>query len=63
MSDKKLYSGNEIFIRCIGGETFSMHWVRESIVAVDNSMEGRDLEAMLEKAEAGDKVLLDNSDI
>ena len=44
------------------GETFSMHWVRESIVTVDNSMDGRDLETMLEKAEVGDRVLLDNSD-
>ena len=44
------------------GETFEAQWVRESIVTIDNSMDPRDLEELLNKAEAGDKVLLNNSD-
>lgn len=46
----------------LAGETFAAIWVRESIITIDNSMDFRDLPTLLEGAEAGDQVFLDNSD-
>lgn len=44
------------------GETFSVQWIRDAIITIDNSTDTRDLAVMLEKAHIGDRVLLDNSD-
>lgn len=46
----------------LAGETFAVNWLRGSMIVVDNSMDSRDLTGMFEKVEAGDRVLLDNSD-
>lgn len=46
----------------LAGETFEAKCVRKSVVTVDNTMDDRDLAAILADMEVGDKVLLDNSD-
>lgn len=46
----------------LAGQVFAVVWVRDSIVTVDNSMDSRDLFTLLEQADVGDEVMLDNSD-
>lgn len=46
----------------LSGETFTVKWVRENVVTIDNSMDARDLAAMFDQVKVGDEVLLDNSD-
>ncbi len=46
----------------LAGETFSVKWLRETFITIDNSIDPRDLTAMMENVNVGDRILLDNSD-
>ena len=46
----------------LSGEAFAVEWIRDKIFTVDNSMDSRDLPALLDNADVGNRVLLDNSD-